>query len=70
LRKDIAMHALTAAGTQHNRNIAREIAELSRERPGITEAELKAEGFTKQEIEENAPRVAALLRSSEDFHAA
>jgi hypothetical protein len=48
------------------RNIALEIAELSRERPGITEAELKAEGFTTQEIERHAPRVAELLRAAQD----
>ena len=60
------MHASATTDPAHSRNIAQEIAELSRERPGITEADLKAEGFTKEEIEVNASRAAKLLRSAED----
>ncbi|AGB71840.1 MULTISPECIES: hypothetical protein [Rhizobium] len=60
------MQASSANDFPKRRNIAQEIAELSRERPGITEAELKAEGFTKEEIEENASRAAKLMRSAED----
>ena len=56
--------------TPHVRNVAKEIAELSRERGGITEAELKAEGFTQQEIETHALKAAELLRAAEDARAA
>lgn len=63
------MQASSATYFPNRRNIAQEIAELSRERPGITEAELKAEGFTKEEIDENVPQAAKLLRSTEDARA-
>ena len=56
--------------TPRVRNVAKEIAELSRERGGITEAELKAEGFTQHEIEMHASKAAELLRAAEDARAA
>jgi len=53
------------------RNIPREMADLARERgSGVTEAELRAEGFTKDEIEKHAPEAAELLRAAEDACAA
>ncbi len=63
------MQTSSANNFPNMRNIAEEIAELSRERSGITEAELKAEGFTKEEIDEYAPEAAKLLRSAEDARA-
>ena len=53
------------------RNIPREMADLARERGvGMTEADLKAEGFTKGEIEKHAPKAAELLRAAESARAA
>ena len=62
--------SIVTSDTPHVRNVAREIAELSRERGGITQAELKAEGFTQQEIETHASKVAELLRAAEEARAA
>ncbi len=64
------MHASATTDPAHSRNIAQEIAELSRERPGITEADLKAEGFTKDEIAKHAGRAAEMLRATENARAA
>ncbi|NTG26151.1 hypothetical protein G6L08_03250 [Agrobacterium rhizogenes] len=53
------------------RNIPREMADLARERGGgMTEYELKAEGFTRDEIEKHAPKAAEILRAAESARAA
>lgn len=52
------------------RNVPQEMAELARERGGMTEADLKAEGFTKDEIARHAPKAAELLRAAEIARAA
>ena len=53
------------------RNIPREMADLARERGvGMTEAELRAEGFTKDEIAKHATEAAELLRAAEIARAA
>lgn len=53
------------------RNIAKEMAELARERGvGMTEAELRAEGFTKDEITQHATEAAEMLRAAETARAA
>ncbi len=53
------------------RNIPKEMVELARERGnGVTEADLKAEGFTKDEIEEHAAKAAEMLRATEHARAA
>lgn len=53
------------------RNIPREMAELARERGvGMTEAELRAEGFTKDEIAKHATEAAEMLRTAETARAA
>ncbi len=64
------MHASTVSDLPHASNIAREIAELSRERPGITEADLRAEGFTKDEIAKHATEAAEMLRAAENARGA
>lgn len=53
------------------RNIPKEMAELARERgAGMTEAELRAEGFTKNEIAKHATEAAEMLRAAETARAA
>jgi len=53
------------------RNIAKEMADLARERGvGFTEADLRAEGFTKDEITKHAPKAAEMLRAAETARAA
>jgi hypothetical protein len=53
------------------RNIPQEMADLARERGGgFTEADLRAEGFTKDEITKHAGKAAEMLRAAENARAA
>lgn len=62
---------MRANGEKTVRNIPREMADLARERGGgMTEYELKAEGFTRDEIEKHAPKAAEILRAAESARAA
>jgi hypothetical protein len=55
-----------ANATPAPERIALEMAELSRERgTGLTENELRAEGFSFEEIKEHSPKAAEILRAME-----